>query len=198
MRTHFTRILLAAGTVGLATAACGSRNEPAPEAATATPVYNADTGRLEALVSDRDGDGKVDTRAFMNGTRVMRIEMDRDGDGRVDRWETYGPPAVDAPANIIELAEEAGAEEGRIVRREVYTAGVLTRVEEDTDHDGRMDKWETYQAARLVQVEMDLSGAGHPTRRLTYGADGTVQRVEADPDGDGIFAPLPPAGGEPR
>ena len=57
----------------------------------ATPVYNKQTGRLEQLLSDKNGDGKIDTRAHMDGVRLKMIEIDLNGDERPDRWEYYVP-----------------------------------------------------------------------------------------------------------
>src|SRR6476469_6440508 len=53
------------------------------------PVYDPDTGRLQQLRYDSDGNGKVDTVSYMDGARVLRIEIDKDEDGKVDRWEYY-------------------------------------------------------------------------------------------------------------
>ena len=49
------------------------------------PVYNKLTGKLQLLKYDSNGDGKVDTWSYMDGTRVLRIEIDKDEDGKVDR-----------------------------------------------------------------------------------------------------------------
>lgn len=173
-------------------AACGGADEPTP-AGSATPVYNSDTGRLEQLQSDRDGDGTIDTVAFMDGTRVVRIEIDRDNDGAVDRREFYAASGED-PAGIIERAEEIGGPDALVTRREFYVDGVLARVEEDASLDGQVDKWETYRDGRLVEVALDLIGRGSPSRRLVYAEDGSVERVEADPDGDGQFEPVDQGG----
>jgi hypothetical protein len=158
-----------------------------------TPVYNQQTGRLEQLVSDRNGDGKIDTRAYMDGVRLKHIEIDLDGDERPDRWEFYAPPSsgraagVPAVGAMIDRAEEAAGSDGRITRREFYVNGVIERVEEDTDLDGRPDKWEFYEAGALARVDLDLRGQGFADRRLVYRADGSFGHVEEDPDGDGRF-----------
>lgn len=172
-------------------AAC---SRPAVQPAGApTPVYNKTTGQLEQLVSDRNGDGKPDTWAFMTGTRITKIELDRNADGRPDRWEYYSAPPADGSPTIIERADEANGEDGRtITRHERYARGVLQRVDDDTDGDGRPDKWETYEGGRLARVDLDLTGRGTPTRRLVYSADGSMTRVEVDPDGDGQFTVAPP------
>lgn len=180
----------AAGLCVLA-AACSS-NQPEPGGG-ATPVYNKQSGALEQLVSDRDGDGKVDTRAFMDGVRLKHIEIDRNGDGKPDRWEFYVPVAgaaasgAAAAQTALSHVEEAGAFDARITRREFYQHGAVHRVEEDTDLDGRLDKWEHYEAGALTRVELDLVGKGFPSQRLVYRPDGNLDHVETDPDGDGRF-----------
>ncbi len=157
------------------------------------PVYNRTTGQLEQLVSDRNGDGKPDTWASMSGTRITKIAIDRSGDGHPDRWEYYSAPLADGSPTTIERADEANGEDGQTVtRHERYVRGVLQSVDDDTDGDGRPDKWETYEGGRLARVDLDLVGRGTPTRRLVYSADGSMTRVEADPDGDGQFTVAPP------
>jgi hypothetical protein len=138
------------------------------------PQYNRETGRLTSVDVDRDKDGRVDARAFMDGTRIQRIEIDEDGDGKPERWEYYAP-AASGTANVIVRAEEASATTGKMVRWEYYDGGRIARVDEDVDEDGRVDKWELYRAGRLATVELDLSGSGKPERRLIYEADGTVR-----------------------
>lgn len=152
-----------------------------------SPVYSQETGRLSELVSDRDGDGTVETRAFMDGTRVVRVEIDRNRDGRPDRLEFYAAGAGAPGGSVIERAEETDFSTGRVIRRETYDTGAISRVEEDTDADGRVDKWEFYERGVLSRVELDLTGQGTANQRLIYGRGGTVERVESDPDGDGVF-----------
>jgi len=154
------------------------------------PVYNRETGKLEQLVSDRDRDGKIDTRAFMDGAVLKYIEIDRTRDGQPDRWEYYtGGESTTSPSKI-EHAEEANGFDRRITRREFYADGVIRRVIDDVDSDGRPDKWESYEGGTLSKVELDLLGKGFPSQRLIYDAAGTVTRVETDPEGDGSFVPV--------
>ncbi len=177
--------------LGFALAGCsGGEAEPAATAS-ATPIYSQQTGRLEELRSDRDGDGTVDTRAFMDGTRIVRIEIDRDNDGRVDRREYYTADAGQQKS-VIERAEVSSGADDVVRRREFYAGGALERVEEDASLDGQLDKWEFYLRGRLVRVDLDFAGRGKATRRLHYGPEGAVDRVEGDPDGDGIFVPVVP------
>jgi hypothetical protein len=184
------RVTMCMGVLGLALAAGCRPQAPERPAGAPTPVYNKDTGVLEQLVSDRNGDGKPDTWAFMDGTRIVRIEIDRNGDGRPDRWEYYSQPLPDGSPTTIERADEAnGADGTTVTRHEVYDQGTLRTVEEDTDGDGRVDKWESYTDGHLSRVDLDLTGKGKPTRRLIYDASGDVTSVEVDPDGDGVFSP---------
>jgi hypothetical protein len=199
--THLRRLaqLRRAWPISLLAIACAGCSTPQsqPRDPHTTAVYNKSNGRLEQIVSDHDGDGKPDTRAYMEGTHIVRVEIDRDNDGKTDRWEFYTPAPADAPKgtppSIIERADEASGPNQKITRREFYVKGVLERTEEDTDCDGRMDKWEYYENDVLTRVEFDLSGHGYPDRRLVYGKDGNVVRVEVDPDGHGKFVPAPEA-----
>lgn len=170
----------------------------APAADKPNAIYNKQTGKLEQLTSDRDGDGKIDTWAYMDGARLLRIEVDRSGDGKPDRFEHYadsatGRGSLGDPRAGLERVEEADGPTDRITRREFYALGERQRVEEDTDFDGRMDKWERYEGGELVRLDLDLKGRGVADQRLFYRA-GDVVRVESDPDGDGVFTPGSPAG----
>jgi hypothetical protein len=91
----------------------------------------------------------------------------------------------------VERVERATQFDGRVTRREYFDAGTLARVEEDTDSDGKIDKWETYVSGALTTLALDTQGRGTPDRRLVYGADGTMLRIEADPEGTGTFRTLP-------
>jgi hypothetical protein len=179
---------------------CGAP-APAPGSSATTPVYDKETGRLERIDSDRDGDGKVDTRAYMDGVHIKYIEIDRNGDGKPDRWEYYVPAPAGTSGtgsstgqNMIDHADEANGTGDAITRREFYVNGVISRVEEDTDFDGRTDKWEYYTNGRLSRVDLDLQGRGTPDRRLVYGTNGNLDHMEADPDGDGVFVRMDGAG----
>jgi hypothetical protein len=178
---------LPASLLALASLACGANSTPG---AGTTPVYDRETGKLTYVLSDRNGDGRPDARAHMDGPRVRFVEIDRNGDGRYDRWEYYST-AVEGPS-VIERATEASGPSDRTTRHEFYDHGLLARVDEDVDTDGRADKWEYYEAGRLRRLELDVAGRGQADRRLFYGRDGQVERVEADPDGDGRFEPSRP------
>src|SRR5438874_11395511 len=76
--------------LALGIGACESR-EAAEARQRIQPVYDADTGKLTLLKYDSNGNGKPDTFSYMDGARVVRIEIDQDEDGKIDRWEYYGP-----------------------------------------------------------------------------------------------------------
>lgn len=198
----YARPCAASGLILLLCAPACRRSAPPALAGSATPVYSPVTGRLEALQSDTNSDGKIDTLAHMDGVTLKYIEVDRDFDGRFDRWEYYlsapgTPGALRSPdgRSVIDHAEESDVPDARITRREFYTDGILVRVEEDTDADSRVDKWELYESGILRQLDLDVDGRGRPTRRLVYDPNGNVLRVEADPEGDGTFEPVAsPAG----
>ena len=196
----------ASALTAVATVACGSGT--APEAAAKKNLqseYN-ESGRLTRLTYDRNGDGKIDTWGYMDGARVIRIEVDENGDGKIDRWEYHtdskgsegsggATPSMasngDAVDVTLERIERATKFDGKISRREFFERGVLTRIEEDTDGDGKIDKWETYSAGTLAIMAIDTKARGTPDRRLIYQSDGTLNRIETDPSGNGAWHPLP-------
>jgi hypothetical protein len=169
--------------------------------------YDEQTRALLRLDYDPDGDGAVDVRTYMQGTRPYRTEADTDRDGRIDRWEY-----LDATARIVLVGtssqgdgvedqwswppgdngeRQAGYSRSRdrvISRREFFRADRLVRAEEDNNSDGLADKWEEFEAGVLRRVSFDTGhSTGRPDRRLVYGVEGMYERLELDPEGDGIF-----------
>jgi EF hand domain-containing protein len=205
--------------LGVAFAACapGTKTEAAPASTDVKPEYDKG-GRLKLLTYDRNGDGKIDTWGYMDGSHVVRVEIDENGDGKVDTWEYHrdpkeaagsggSPDTGDSTASnasspsgktangtggdiTLERIDRATKFDGRINRHEYFEHGVLTRVEEDADGDGKVDKWETYSAGTLVSMAIDTKGRGIPDRRLIYLPDGTFSRIETDPSGSGTWRPL--------
>ncbi len=83
--------------LGLAAVAlCPACRSSEPTKGKVTPIYSAKTGKLEELTLDRNGDGRVDTWALMDGVHLRSIQIDRHGTGKPDRWEYYteGTPAA--------------------------------------------------------------------------------------------------------
>ncbi len=160
--------------VVLAALSAPSCDESAEVKKTITPEYDQKTGRLKLLKYDSNGDGVIDTWSYMDGNRVVRIEIDQDQDGKIDRREYY-----DA-AEQLEKVELSSRRDGKVTRVEHYMHGRLVSAEEDADGDGAIDKWEIYDGERLASVAFDTNHSGKPNRRLIYGADGSA-RVDADP-----------------
>lgn len=164
------------------------------------PVYDDATGRLQLLRYDANGDGNVDTWSYMEGSRVVRIEIDTDHNAVIDRWEYYAPDetlekvgssrardgnpdswAFYAPDGSMARLELSLKQNGRVDRIEYYSGGALARAEEDTNSDGRIDKWEVYEGRRLASVAFDTTLRGFPDRRLVYAPDGTVRSESLPP-----------------
>lgn len=170
-----------------------------------TPEYDQNTGKLRLLKYDSNGNGRVDTWSYMDGARVMRIEIDKDEDGKIDRWEYYGPDqklekvgfsrasdgkedawSYSGADGVIVRIDVSTRRDGKVNRVERYQNDRMVSAEEDSDGDGKPDKWETYEGDRLASVAFDTLHRGTPDRRLIYTAAGGAQ-MEVDPDGDGRF-----------
>jgi hypothetical protein len=180
----------------------------AQKAADIEPIYSKLTGKLELLKYDSNGNGKIDTWSYMDGTRVLRIEIDKDEDGKMERWEYYDLnqklqktgtsrqndgkedawlyPGSDGAVARMDVSTKR---DGKVTRTEYYENNVLVRAEEDSDEDGKLDKWETYEGGRLTSVAFDTVHRGTPDRRLIYGSDGSAT-LEVDAAGNGHFAPI--------
>ena len=183
----------------------GCSLQPHPPKGRVQPVYDQKTGKLQLLQYDSDGNGQIDMWSYVDGVRVVRIEIDRNEDGKIDRLEYYGSAqqlekigfstqndgkedgwvfsGTDGVTGRIELSTRR---DGKVNRIEFYENSLVARAEEDTDGDGRTDKWETYDGSRLALVAFDTKHRGVADRRIVYGADATA-RVEIDPSGDGRF-----------
>ena len=186
----------------LASAAAGCSS---PKPSNIEPVYDKLTGKLQLLKYDSNGNGKVDTFSYMDGARVVRIEVDNDEDGQIERWEYYDAAqklekvgmslgndgkedawSYAAPDGSIDRVDVSTRRDGKITRVEHYEKSMLVRAEEDSDEDGKPDKWETYGGGSLTSVAFDTIHRGTSDRRLIYGADGSA-RLEVDAAGDGHF-----------
>jgi len=189
----------------LITAACGGGGNKQIQ-----PVYDPKTGKLQLLKYDSNNDGKPDTFSYMDGSRVLRIEIDQDEDGKIDRWEYYDDTqkvikvgfsrandgkedawSFTGPDGAINRIDYSTRRDGKVTRTEHYDKSALISAEEDTDEDGTIDKWETYENGYMTSVAYDTLHRGTPDRRFIYGANGFV-RAEFDPDGTGRFVPAPP------
>ena len=169
------------------------------ESASITAAYDGATGRLSRLISDSNNNGFPETWSYMDGGRVLRIEVDGNEDGVIDRWEYYGPDRqlekvglsrandgvidswlYEGPNGTIARIEMSTARNGIVDRTEYFENGSMVRAEEDADGNGAVDKWETFADGVLTSVAFDVEGLGYPTRRLVYGQDGTLDRIESE------------------
>ena len=182
--------------------------------------YDQSTGRLRRLAFDANKNGKNDTVSYMDGTRIIRVELDLDENGKVERWDFYRPDgklekvgfasrndgvmdsqAFYEPAGVLQRIEISTKHDGRFDRTEFYEKNVLVRSQEDTNGDGRPDKWDYYTprpdhapgepAYAISATAFDDSGSGRPERRLVYGPKGSIARVEFDRDGTGNWQTRP-------
>ena len=159
--------------------------------------YDKNTGKLDRLAYDANKNGRLDSWSYMDGTTVLRVEIDKDEDGRIERWEYYGPDqklekvgisrandgiedawVYQSAGGTLARFETSAQRDGHVTRTEFYEKGALVRGQEDTDGDGVVDKWETFAEGALTSVAFDTDGAGRPTRRLVYGRDGSLLRIE--------------------
>jgi len=188
-------VLLSA--LSLALGRCGSP----PERTQIQAEYDKQTGRLRQLTYDSNKNGKPDSFSYMNGTKVLRVEIDKDEDGKIDRWEYYGVDnrlekiglsrendgkadqwVHQGPDGSVARVEISTRRDGRVSRTEFYEDDALVRAEEDTDGNRATDKWETYSNGMLTSVTFDTEGGGRPTRRLVYAKDGSLVRIEGGSD----------------
>jgi hypothetical protein len=208
MLNDLQRAFLVVLASAVALSACDARGEEARKRI--SPEYDASTGKLSLLKYDANGNGTVDTWSYMDGARVVRIEIDKDEDGKMDRWEYYGPdsklekigssraqdgkedawsyPGADATIARIEISTR---HDGKVTRVEHYEHDALVAAEEDGDADGKMDTWETSEGGHLTSIQFDTQHRGRPDRRLVYGPNGTA-RLEVDVNGTGHFVAVDP------
>jgi hypothetical protein len=194
-------------TLGAIALCTGCSAKPAGDEPRAT--YDSATGRLSRIVFDANKNGKNDTVSYMDGARIVRIELDLDENGKVERWDLYRPDgtldrvglasrndgvmdsqAFYSPAGALERIEISTKRDGRFDRTEFYENNVLVRGQDDTNGDGRPDKWDDYSprpnhavgepAYAITATAFDDTGSGRPERRFVYAANGTVARVEFD------------------
>ncbi len=193
------RLVLPLGLIASFAAACGGVDGVSASGHIRAEYDN--DGRLKQLFYDRNKNGRVDTVAFMDGARFVRIEIDSDEDGLVDRWEYYGADQKLEKVGIskgndgqpdswvyrdvkddLSKIEISTRRDGTVSRTEYYENNALARAEEDSDGDGKVDRWESYVGGVLRAVAFDTTGSGRPDRRLVYGANGTLERLELDPN----------------
>ena len=142
--------------------------------------YDPKSGRLKTLQFDQNKNGRMDGTSYMDGTRVIRVEMDQDEDGKIDKWEYY-----DEHNKIEKVGSSSRDDEVQDTFAYPDANGFLARVEYDTDGDGAIDKRDLFvprpsnPAERVLSVmEYEFDKTGQPGRRLYYRPDGSFDRSE--------------------
>lgn len=111
------------------------------------------SGHLSEFRIDMTGDGREDTRAYVEDGGLVRAERDLDGDGLVDRWEDYDP---------TQDRQQVGFSLGGDGRPDAWAryddAGALVLIEVSTGRDGIVNRWEHYHDGTLVRVDEDTDG----------------------------------------
>ena len=129
IRTNRSRHVAAFVTVLFAVGACAPDPERLRAQRTIEAEYDRQTGWLELITFDSDDNGTVDTRSYMEGNRVLRIEIDRDEDGTIDRWEYYREDQTLEKVGFsrgndgVVDAWAFEGEDGEVVRIEISTVG---------------------------------------------------------------------------
>lgn len=54
-------------------------------------VYDPATGKLTMVAYDANGNLRLDHWCYMDGERLLRMDVDENEDGAIDRREYYGP-----------------------------------------------------------------------------------------------------------
>jgi hypothetical protein len=160
--------------------------------------YYDEAGRLAIAEYDSSGRGRADTIAHYDEARHIRlIEVDEDLDGWVDRFEHYdetgrlekvgrcrkqrGRPdewvyrGPDGHASRIEYDDDG---DGKPDRADVIVGSIVVRTETDSDRDGKMDRWQSWTAGHLTSEDVDIDKDGKPDRRLVFGPNGKLLRME--------------------
>src|SRR5438105_13475844 len=102
--------------------------------------YDPATGHLHKLEVDSNHNGTIDTVSYMDGTRILRIELDLDENGKVERWDYYKP---DGTIDYVGLASK---DDGVMDSKAYYGTGMaMQRIELSTKRNGTFDRTEFYE-----------------------------------------------------
>ena len=155
----------------LVAAACSRQ----PAGAKTVVEYDPATGHLHKLAFDSNHNGTNDTVSYMDGTRILHVDLDLDENGKVERSDVYKPDGT------IDYVGIASKDDGVIDSKVYYAprlrsgqgAGmVMQRIEISTKRDGKFDRTEFYEnvggSAVLVRSADDIDGDGKPDKWDVY------------------------------
>ena len=111
-------------------------------------VYDAETGLLKLVATDRNSNLWFDMWTHFADGRAVRSELDENEDGVIDYWRHYAPDGSVQKVGFYTLRD--GVEDAWVY---VDEAGVLKRVEYSTRRDGVVDRTELYEDGAIVRVE---------------------------------------------
>ena len=111
-------------------------------------VYDAETGLLQLVATDRNSNLWFDMWTHFADGRAVRSELDENEDGVIDYWRHYAPDGSVQKVGFSTLRD--GVEDAWVY---VDEAGVLKRVEYSTRRDGVVDRTELYEDGAIVRVE---------------------------------------------
>ena len=111
-------------------------------------VYDAETGLLKLVATDRNSNLWFDMWTHFADGRAVRSELDENEDGVIDYWRHYAPDGSVQKVGFSTLRD--GVEDAWVY---VDEAGVLKRVEYSTRRDGVVDRTELYEDGAIVRVE---------------------------------------------
>lgn len=145
-------------------------------------------GRNDRETSETAGPGSVlpNVRRVYGliGTGVERQkilvcrEVDTNLDGTKDVWRFYTEKGE-------ALREEADSNyDGRTDTWLTFAKGRLAEVKLDLDHDGNPEEWKFYSAGKLTRLKRDTNRDGKPDVWEIYAANGKLERMGVDVDGD--------------
>ncbi len=102
------------------------------------------------------GNGSIDRWIYLDGSRVVRLEVDEDGDEAIDRWEYY-----DAHEQRTEIALSFD-HDGRQDTWQFYGAdGQLERIEYGDVHTYEVVRIEYFQQGKLVSASPLIGAEGN-------------------------------------
>ena len=105
-------------------------------------------------------------------------EVDTNLDGTKDVWRFYTEKGE-------ALREEADSNyDGRVDTWLTFAKGRLAEVKLDLDHDGNPEEWKFYSAGKLTRMKRDTNRDGKPDVWEIYAANGHLERMGVDLDGD--------------
>ncbi len=117
-------------------------------------LYDAASGELVWLATDRDRDLWFDMWTRYEAGVVLQSQFDQNNDDVVDYWRHMAPDG--SLVNVGFSARGDGIEDGWTYFDE---DGALIRAEYSTRRDGTIDRIERYSDGQVVAVETSAPGA---------------------------------------